>query len=87
VVLPEGVKGKVDLEVGLGNTLPVHVPAGKMKMRSISLLTSDMLVDKSETTTIPMTIKAYAEEDKDRVVIERTILFMFPAKKEIEALK
>ena len=86
VVMPEGVSGKVDLEVGLGNTLPVAVPAGKLKVRSISLLTSDILVDKSETTSIPMTIRAYAEEDKERIAVERTILFMFPPKKEIEAI-
>ncbi len=87
LIVPEQYKGEVSLKIENGFTFPVKVDGGKTKKRTISLSTTDMLVEADKYTAIPLTIRTYAEEDKEKVVIERPIIFAFPSVKEINEYK
>ena len=40
--------------------------------------TKDLVKDDTKDTPIPLIIKAYATDDKDKIVVERKTTFVFP---------
>ncbi len=76
VIAPKGMEGKIKIETP---TEPFSVRPGIVKKKVIVLYTDEMLVnDARKDTVIPLTIKAYAMDDKAKVTVIRQSTFTFP---------
>ncbi|HEX5669899.1 MAG TPA: cytochrome c oxidase accessory protein CcoG, partial [Sulfuricurvum sp.] len=76
VIAPVGMEGKIKIAEP---TEPFKVKPGVVKKKVIVLYTDDILVnDKRKDTVIPITIHAYAMDDKKKIVIDRESAFTFP---------
>lgn len=76
VVAPKGMEGKIKIETP---TEPFSVRPGIVKKKVIVLYTDEMLVnDDRKDSIIPLTIKAYAMDDKAKVTVIRQSTFTFP---------
>lgn len=76
VIAPKGMEGKIKIETP---TEPFSVRPGVVKKKVIVLYTDEMLVkDDRKDTIIPLTIKAYALDDKAKVTVIRQSTFTFP---------
>lgn len=76
VVAPKGMEGKIKIETP---TEPFSVRPGIVKKKVIVLYTDEMLVnDDRKDTIIPLTIKAYAMDDKAKIAVVRQSTFTFP---------
>jgi len=76
VIVPKGMEGKIKI----GNpTEPFNVKPGIVKKKVVVLYADEMLVnDERKDTVIPITIKAYALDDKEKVTVIRESTFTFP---------
>jgi cytochrome c oxidase accessory protein FixG len=76
IVAPQGMEGKIKI----GNpTEPFQVKPGVVKKKVVVLYTDENLVnDDRKDTVIPITIKAYATDAKDKVTVIRQSTFTFP---------
>jgi len=54
------------------------VPGEKSQEIVILQTTKDLVKDSTKDTPIPLTIKAYAVDDKEKIVVERKTTFVFP---------
>jgi len=86
VIAPAGMEGKIKIDQP---EKPFKVKPGIVKKKVVVLYTDEMLVDDDrKDTVIPITIKAYAVDAKDKVVVIRKSTFTFPRadllKKEME---
>ncbi len=76
VIAPEGMEGKIVID---RPTEPFVVQPGVKKKTIVTLSTTDELVkDDRKDSVIPITIKAYALEDKEKVVVLRQSTFTYP---------
>ncbi len=76
VIAPKGMEGKIKIETP---TEFFSVRPGIVKKKVIVLYTDEMLVnDARKDTVIPLTIKAYAMDDKAKVTVIRQSTFTFP---------
>lgn len=76
VIAPKGMEGKI--KIGSPEK-PFKVKPGIVKKKVVVLYTNDMLVnDDRKDTVIPITIKAYAMDDKEKVMVLRESTFTFP---------
>ncbi|MBN2896893.1 MAG: cytochrome c oxidase accessory protein CcoG [Campylobacterales bacterium] len=76
VILPEEYKGSITIDRPRD---PFVVEPGVKKKTIVTLSTTDELVkDDRKDTVIPITIKAYALEDKEKVVVIRHSTFTYP---------
>jgi len=76
VIAPKGMEGKIKIETP---TEPFKVKPGVVKKKVVVLYTDEMLVnDDRKDTVIPITIKAYAMDDKVKVTVVRPSTFTFP---------
>jgi len=76
VITPQGMEGKIKIGTP---TEPFKVKPGVVKKKVIVLYTDEMIVnDSRKDTVIPITIKAYAMDDKVKVMVVRQSTFMFP---------
>ena len=76
VIAPEGMEGKIVID---RPTAPFVVQPGVKKKTIVTLSTTDVLVeDDRKDSVIPITIKAYAIEDKEKVVVLRQSTFTYP---------
>lgn len=76
VIAPKGMEGKIKIDEP---TKPFKVKPGIVKKKVVVLYTNEMLVtDERKDTVIPLTIRAYAIDAKDTVVVERQSTFTFP---------
>jgi cytochrome c oxidase accessory protein FixG len=76
VIAPKGMEGKIKIDTP---SEPFKVQPGIVKKKVIVLYTDEMLVsDDRKDTVIPITIKAYAMDDKEKVVVVRQSTFTFP---------
>jgi len=76
VIAPKGMEGKIKIETP---TEPFSVRPGVVKKKVIVLYTDEMLVkDDRKDSIIPLTIKAYAMDDKTKVMVIRKSTFTFP---------
>lgn len=58
---------------------PIELKAGQKRKEVVVLYTDSILVsDDKKDTPLPITIKAYAIDEKDRVVVIRNSVFVFP---------
>jgi len=64
---------------------PFKIAARKKRKKVIILRAKKVLVKASKPTSIPVTINAYAVDDKKRINIFRKIVFIYPPYKEVEA--
>ncbi|MDO9206685.1 MAG: FixG Ig-like domain-containing protein, partial [Sulfuricurvum sp.] len=76
VIAPKGMEGKIKI----GNPAePFNVKPGIVKKKVVVLYTDEMLVnDGRKDTVIPITIKAYAMDAKEKVMVTRESTFTFP---------
>ncbi|MDP3465441.1 MAG: cytochrome c oxidase accessory protein CcoG [Sulfuricurvum sp.] len=76
VIAPKGMEGKIKI----GNPAePFNVKPGIVKKKVVVLYADEMLVnDERKDTVIPITIKAYALDDKEKVTVIRESTFTFP---------
>ncbi len=76
VIQPEGLHGKIRID---RPTKPFLARPGVKKKTIVRLSTNDLLVkDARKDTVIPITIKAYAIDDKEKVVVFRKSTFTYP---------
>lgn len=76
VIAPKGMEGKIKIGTP---TEPFKVKPGIVKKKVIVLYADEMLVkDARKDTVIPITIKAYAMDDKVKVMVVRQSTFTFP---------
>ncbi len=78
VIVPKEYEGKIKIDKP---SEPFTAHPNTKKKKVVVLYTNDMLVDDAtKDTIIPITIKAYAMDDKERIVVERHTTFIFPRK-------
>lgn len=76
IIAPAGMEGKIKIDQP---EKPFKVKPGVVKKKVVVLYTEEMLVnDDRKDTVIPITIKAYAMDDKEKVVVLRQSTFTFP---------
>ena len=76
VIPPKGMEGKI--KIGKP-TEPFKVRPGVKKKKIVILYTDEMLVDDAtKDTVIPITIRAYALDDKENITVDRQSTFTFP---------
>ncbi len=76
VIAPKGMEGKIKIGTP---TAPFKVQPGIVKKKVIVLYADEMIVDDSRNDrVIPITIKAYAMDDKVKVMVVRQSTFTFP---------
>ncbi len=76
VIAPAGMEGKIKIGEP---TKPFKVKPGIVKKKVIVLYTDELLVnDRSKDTVIPITIHAYAMDDKEKIVTDKESTFTFP---------
>lgn len=76
VIAPAGMEGKIKIEQP---SEPFTVKPGVVKKKVVVLYTDEMLVDDNrKDTVIPITIRAYALEDKEKIIVTRESTFTFP---------
>jgi len=78
VIAPAPYEGKIKI---LKPTEPFKARPGTKKKKVVVLYTDELLVDDAtKDTIIPITIRAYAMDDKERIVVDRHSTFIFPRK-------
>ncbi|MDQ1297871.1 MAG: hypothetical protein QG558_409 [Campylobacterota bacterium] len=76
VIAPAAMQGKIKIAVPAE---PFKVKPGVVKKKIIVLYTDEILVnDKNKDTVVPITIHAYAVDDKKKIVIDKESTFTFP---------
>lgn len=76
VVAPKGMEGKIKI---LKPSAPFTVRPGIKKKKIVRLVTTEALVkDERKDTIIPITIHAYAMDDKEKIAVDRQSTFVFP---------
>ena len=76
VIAPEDINGTIRID---RPTKPFLARPGVKKKTIVRLSTNDLLVkDARKDTVIPITIKAYAMDDKEKVVVFRQSTFTYP---------
>jgi cytochrome c oxidase accessory protein FixG len=76
VIPPKGMEGKIKIAQP---EVPFNVKPGVVKKKVVVLYTDEMLVnDDRKDTVVPITIKAYAMDDKTKVMVIRQSTFTFP---------
>ncbi|CAA6813152.1 MAG: Type cbb3 cytochrome oxidase biogenesis protein CcoG, involved in Cu oxidation [uncultured Sulfurovum sp.] len=62
-------------------TEPFKIGAGKKKKKVVILEASEVLInDTHKDTPIPVKIKAYAIDNKEKIIIDREVVFIYPRK-------
>ncbi len=78
VIAPKGFEGKIKIAKP---SAPFMAHPGAKKKKVVILYTEDLLVDdSSKDTIIPITIRAYAVDNKKEIVVDRHSTFVFPRK-------
>ena len=76
LLVPKGMEGKIKI---LKPSKQFKVHPGVKKKKIVILETTDVLVkDSRHDTIIPITIKAYAVDDKEKIVVYRKSTFTYP---------
>lgn len=76
VIAPAGMEGKIKIDQP---AKPFKVKPGVVKKKVVVLYTEETLVnDDRKDTVIPITIRAYAIDAKDKVIVDRQSTFTFP---------
>jgi len=76
IIPPKGMEGKIQI---MQPTKPFKVVPGIKKKKVVRLYTTDLLAkDDRKDTIIPITIHAYAVDDKDKITVIRESTFVFP---------
>ena len=85
VIAPKGYEGKIKI---LKPSAPFTAHPGAKKKKVVILYTDELLVDDSSKDTIlPITIRAYAMDDKEKIVVDRHSTFTFPRRDIYDAAK
>jgi len=78
VIAPAGYEGKIKIRKP---SAPFVAHPGAKKKKVVILYTDGLLVeDSSKDTIIPITIRAYAMDDKETIVVDRHSTFVVPRK-------
>jgi cytochrome c oxidase accessory protein FixG len=76
IIAPKGMEGKIKIATPKE---PFKARPGVKKKKIVILYTDEVLVkDTSKDTIIPITIRAYALDDKEKIVVERQSTFTYP---------
>ena len=85
IIAPKEYEGKIKIQKP---SAPFRAKPGVKKKKVVVLYTDEMIVsDATKDTIIPITIRAYAIDDKERIVVDRHTTFIFPRKDVYEAAK
>ncbi|MFA5215170.1 cytochrome c oxidase accessory protein CcoG [Sulfuricurvum sp.] len=83
VIAPKGMEGKIKIAEP---EEPFKASPGVKKKKVVILYTDEILVkDDRKDTVIPITIKAYALDNKEKVMVTRESTFTFPREDVLEA--
>jgi cytochrome c oxidase accessory protein FixG len=76
VIAPKGMEGKIKIAKP---SKPFTARPGVKKKKVVVLYTEDLLVeDARKDTVLPITIRAYALDNKEEIVVDRASTFTFP---------
>jgi polyferredoxin len=76
VIAPAGMEGKIKIAEP---SKPFKVKPGIVKKKVLVLYTDELLVnDARKDTVIPISIHAYAVDDKEKIIIDKESTFTFP---------
>ncbi|MEA2111008.1 MAG: cytochrome c oxidase accessory protein CcoG [Campylobacterota bacterium] len=76
VIAPEGMEGKIKIKKP---TEPFTARPNAKKKKVVILYTDDVLVSNDrKDSIIPITIRAYAIDNKEKVIVDRQSTFVFP---------
>jgi len=82
---PKGMEGKIKI---LKPTKPFTVQPGVKKKKIVRLYTTEELVnDDRKDSVLPITIHAYAVDDKAKIAVDRQSTFIFPRSDKYEQAK
>ncbi len=85
VIVPEGMEGKIKITKP---SAPFSARPGVKKKKVVILTTDEILVDDPrKDTVIPITIRAYALDDKAKITVDRQSTFIFPRADVLKAAK
>ncbi|MDX1294674.1 MAG: cytochrome c oxidase accessory protein CcoG [Sulfurimonadaceae bacterium] len=85
VIPPKGMEGKIKIAKP---SEPFKARPGVKKKKIVILYTDEVLVkDSTKDSIIPITIRAYALDDKENIVVERKSTFTFPRYDVLQAVK
>jgi len=58
---------------------PFRLGAGKKKKKVVILETSEVLAENTrKDVPVPITIRAYAVDNKEKIVVDRNVVFFYP---------
>ena len=78
IIAPASYEGKIKIQKP---TAPFIAHPGAKKKKVVILYTDELLVDDAtKDTIIPITIRAYAVDDKENIIVDRHSTFTFPRK-------
>ncbi len=81
------IEGNKDIKIKRPKE-PFRVVSGKKIKKIVTFYTDKVLVkDNTKDTPIPIKIKAYAIDDKERIVVERDTIFVYPRLSVLEKAK
>jgi polyferredoxin len=76
IITPKGMEGKIKIDTP---TEPFNAKPGVVKKKVVVLYADEMIVNNpTQDTIIPITIKAYAIDNKEEVVVLRESTFTYP---------
>ena len=85
VIAPKGMEGKIKI---LKPSKPFTVKPGVKKKKIVRIYTTAELVkDDREDTILPITIHAYAVDNKEKIAVDRRSTFIFPRYDKYKAAK
>jgi len=85
VIVPKEFEGKIKIGKPAA---PFKAVPGTKKKKVVVLYTDELLVDDAtKDTIIPITIRAYALDDKEKITVDRQSTFIFPRKDVYDAAK
>jgi cytochrome c oxidase accessory protein FixG len=65
-------------------TEPFKLSAGKKKKKVVVLETSDVLAKANKSMPVPITIKAFATDDPQKIAVERKTVFVYPPEDQLK---
>jgi polyferredoxin len=76
IIVPKGMEGKIKIDVPAE---PFNAKPGVVKKKVVVLYADEMIANNpTNDTIIPITIKAYAIDNKEEVVVLRESTFTYP---------
>jgi uncharacterized protein YjcR len=82
------VVGEYADKISIKKYIPFKLNRGKFTKKVIKLITTQQLIDDTtKDTPFTITLKAYAQEDSDKIVVFRKAVFIYPRSDKVNITK